>query len=155
MQHDLRRELTQTEADNLRRLAGLMVPASSVYRVPGADDPVIFEDICRSLGRDLPLVRKALIQLNEDAGGHFGGLPEPEAKAVAAQFLARQGSEMIALGRSVLQCYYRDDRVIVALGLEPRAPFPKGHSLPPSDWTLLDPVRGRPPMWRDVDRKGV
>jgi hypothetical protein len=36
---------------------------------------------------------------------------------------------MIALGRAVLQCYYRDDRVFRALGIEPRAPYPKGQVL--------------------------
>ena len=45
--------------------------------------------------------------------------------------------------RIVLQCYYRDDRVMISLGMEPRAPFPKGHELPQGDWFLLDPVRAR------------
>ena len=53
------------------------------------------------------------------------------------------------LGRLVLGAYYRDDRVLVALGLEARAPFPKGYALEQGDWSLLDRVRGRPPLWRD------
>jgi len=59
-----------------------------------------------------------------------------------------------ALGRAVLQCYYRDDRVMRALGLEPRPPYPKGHVLEQGDWSLLDAVRGRPRMWRDIDGTG-
>jgi hypothetical protein len=70
-------------------------------------------------------------------------------------FLGRGGSVIGTLGRVILQCYYRDDRVIAALGLEPRPPFPKGHSLQQGDWSLLDAVRGRPRMWRDVDGKGA
>ena len=42
----------------------------------------------------------------------------------------------------MLLCYYRDDRVMVSLGLEARPPFPKGHVLEQGDWSLLDPVRG-------------
>ena len=42
-----------------------------------------------------------------------------------------------------------------SLGLEPRAPFPKGHVLEQGDWSLLEAVRGRPRMWRDVDGKGA
>ena len=68
--------------------------------------------------------------------------------------LRREGPEITALGRAVLQCYYRDDRVIRSLGLEPGPPFPKGHNLEQGDWSLLDAMRNRPPMWRDVDDKG-
>jgi hypothetical protein len=88
------------------------------------------------------------------AGGDFSGLDEAKAEATAMALLGRSGSEMAALGRAVLQCYYRDDRVFVALGLEPRPPFPKGHDLQQGDWSLLDRVRDRPRMWRDVDTKG-
>ena len=52
------------------------------------------------------------------------------------------------LTRIVLLCYYRDDRVMLSLGLEARAPFPKGHVLEQGDWSLLDPVRARKPFWR-------
>ena len=47
------------------------------------------------------------------------------------------------LVRVVLQCYYRDDRVLRSLGLELRAPFPKGYTLKEGDWSLLDPVKAR------------
>ena len=39
--------------------------------------------------------------------------------------------------------------LIETLGLEPRPPFPLGHTLEQGDWSLLDAVRGRPRMWRD------
>ena len=58
---------------------------------------------------------------------------------------------MTALGRAVLQCYYRDDRVFRALAIEPRAPYPNGRVLEQGDWSLLDAVRGRARLWRDVD----
>jgi hypothetical protein len=48
----------------------------------------------------------------------------------------------------VLQCYYRDDRVLRSLGLETRAPFPKGYALEQGDWSVLDPVKARPPNLR-------
>jgi hypothetical protein len=154
MSDDPGTQLTSTEWCDLRRLAGFMVPASAEYRVPGADDEAIFADIVRSLGRDRDAVRRALAMLREMAGGDFSGLDEAKAEATAMALLGRGGSEMAALGRAVLQCYYRDDRVFVALGLEPRPPFPKGHDLQQGDWSLLDGVRDRPRMWRDVDTKG-
>src|SRR5262245_13856975 len=143
--------LTAVELRAFRRLVGIMVPACAEYGVPGADDAAIFADIARSLGRDQYDVRKALAQLRALAGKDFDTLDAFAAEAVATALLGREGSEIMALGRAVLQCYYRDDRVVRSLGLEPRAPYPQGHILEQGDWSLLDAVRGRPPMWRDVE----
>jgi hypothetical protein len=151
---DVGAELTGVELWDLRRLAGLMEPASTEYGVPGADDSAIFADIVRSLGRDRDAVRKALAMLREVAGGDFAGLDEPKAEAAAMTLLGCGDPMVTALGRAVLQCYYRDDRVMHALGLEPRPPYPKGHVLEQGDWSLLDAVRGRPQMWRDEDDRG-
>jgi hypothetical protein len=147
-------ELTPAELRDLRRLTGFMVPASGEYGVPGADDAAIFADIVRSLDRDRDAVRAALVMLREIACNDFAGLDESKAEAAAMTLLSRDGPTMAALGRAVLQCYYRDDCVMRALGLEPRPPYPKGHVLEQGDWALLDVVRGRPRMWRDVDGRG-
>jgi len=147
-------ELTPAEARDLRRLAAFMVPASAEYGVPGADDAAIFADIVRSLGRDRDAVREALAMLREIAGGDFAGLAEAKAEAAGMTLLGRQDPVVTALGRAVLQCYYRDDRVMRALGLEPRPPYPKGHVVEQGDWSLLDAVRSRPRMWRDIDGAG-
>ncbi|HXF52787.1 MAG TPA: hypothetical protein VNK52_01565 [Hyphomicrobiaceae bacterium] len=146
-------ELTPAELQDFRRLAGLMLPSSTEYGVPGADDATIFADIVRSLGRDRADVRKALAALRDMAGGAFAALDEAEAERTAMALLARQGREIAALGRAVLQCYYRDDRVLKSLGLEPGPPFPKGRTAEQGDWSLLEAVRNRPPMWRDVNRR--
>jgi hypothetical protein len=45
--------------------------------------------------------------------------------------------------------YYQHPRVVEALGLEARAPHPKGFSMEPDDWTILDPVRARGKMYRE------
>jgi hypothetical protein len=148
-------ELTAAERRDLRRLAGFMVPASAEYGVPGADDEAIFVDIVRSLGRDRNDVRTALALLREIAGGDFARLDDAKAEAAAMALLGREGPVVTALGRAVLQCYYRDDRVFRALGIEPRPPYPKGRALEQGDWSLLDAVRDRPRLWRDVDGRGA
>lgn len=142
--------LSAAESRDLRRIAGLMVPASAEFGVPGADDATVFADILKSLGRDLGAVRTALADLAARANGTFADLDDARAEAVAEAFLAIESPVMTALGRAVVQCYYRDDRVIRSLGLEPRAPFPLGHSIEQGDWSLLDPVRKRAPMWREA-----
>ncbi len=142
--------LTLAESRNLQCLAGMMIPASSEFAVPGADDPIIFADMIKTMGRDLPDVRKALGTLSELSDKPFADLPEAHRETIMASFLAGGGAALATLKRVILQCYYRDDRVVISLGLEPRPPFPKGHVLEQGDWSLLDPVKARPRMWRDV-----
>jgi hypothetical protein len=150
MRNESETGLSPTEIRDLRCIAGMMIPASAEFGVPAADDAIIFADIVKSLGRDLGHVRDALGGLSERAGGAFAELDVARRQAVAASFRARGGAAMATLSRVILQCYYRDDRVVLSLGLEPRAPFPKGYTLEQGDWSLLDPVRARPKMWRDA-----
>jgi hypothetical protein len=142
--------LTETEARDLRLLAGIMIPASTRHGVPGADDALIFADILKSLERDTADSQLALKQLREMSGGAFTDLPPERRTEVAMRFKQEGGAPLFALNRVVLLCYYRDDRVMRALGQEPRSPFPRGHVVEQGDWSLLDPVRKRAPMWRPV-----
>lgn len=142
--------LTETEIADLRCVAGMIVPASAKYDVPGADDDTIFADIVNSIGRDRDSVRAALAKLRTLAGGPFASLDATRRAEVAAKLRAEGGAAVGVLTRVVLLCYYRDDRVMISLGLELRPPFPKGHEVEQGDWSLLDPVRGRKPFWRPV-----
>lgn len=140
--------------DTLRRVAAMMIPASTRFGVPGADDDAIFGDILRSLDRDAPAVREALDRLDILAGGRFAAADE----AAAGRAVQRLREEAPALESTlvavVVRCYYRDDRVMRSLGMEPRAPYPKGFDVPQGDWSLLDPVRARGPIWRRVPSAG-
>jgi len=140
--------LTEAEIADLRCLAGMIIPASAKYGVPGADDDTIFSDIVNSIGRDRDDVRAALARLRALAAGPFVALDSARRGEVAAKLRAEGGAPVGVLSRIVLLCYYRDDRVMVSLGLEARPPFPKGHVLEQGDWSLLDPVRARKPFWR-------
>ena len=142
--------LGDAEIRDLRVLAGLMIPASTSHGVPGADDELIFADIVKSLERDTADARTALRQLAALSDGAFADLSPERRAEVAARFRQEGGGPLFALNRVVLLCYYRDDRVMRSLGQEPRSPFPRGHVVEQGDWSLLDPVRKRPPMWRRV-----
>jgi len=140
--------LTAAQRDDLRVIAAMIIPASSEYSVPGADDAAIQADMLATLGRDGPLVSAALDRLVQIAGGPLAGLDAARRDAVIAEFRVTGGAEAAALVRVVLQCYYRDDRVLRSLGLELRPPFPGGYALEQGDWSLLDPVKARPPTWQ-------
>jgi predicted amidohydrolase YtcJ len=140
--------LTLAHRDDLRAIAAIMIPASAGFDVPGADDPMIQADIVATLGRDAGLVHEALDKLASLASRPLATLDPARQEAVVTELREKGGPAVATLSRVILQCYYRDDRVVRSLGLEPRPPFPQGHILEDGDWSLLDPVRSRPPMWR-------
>lgn len=140
--------LTAAQRDDLRAVAAMIIPASSEYNVPGADDAAIQADMLATLGRDTPAVSAALDHLARLAGQPLAKLDAAQREAVAKEFRASGGAAAATLVRVVLQCYYRDDRVLRSLGLELRPPFPKGYELEQGDWSLLDPVKARPSTLR-------
>ena len=140
--------LTPAQRDDLCAIAGTIIPASMEFDIPGADDPAIQADMVATLGRDAGLVREALDAFARHAGQPLASLDPARREAAAMELRAKGGAAVATLIRIVLQCYYRDDRVVRSLGLEPRPPYPLGHVLEEGDWSLLDPVRARRPLWR-------
>jgi len=140
--------LSSAQRNDLRSVAAMIIPASTEYAVPGADDAAIQADILKTLGRDTEGVRAALDHLARLAGKPLAELDTARRDAVAKEFRASGGAAAATLVRVVLQCYYRDDRVLRSLGLELRAPFPIGYTLEEGDWSLLDPVKAKPPSLR-------
>ena len=110
-------ELTSAQRDDLRIVAAMIIPASDEYKVPGADDPAIQADVLATLGRDTAQVTQALDHLAHLAGQPLAELDTARRDAIATEFRATGGAAAATLVRVVLQCYYRDDRVLRSLGL--------------------------------------
>ena len=140
--------LTPAQCDDLRVIAAMMIPASREYNVPGADDAAVQADILATMGRDTDSIRAALDSIARLAGSPLAQLDDSRRDALASEFRATGGAPAATLIRVILQCYYRDDRVLRSLNLELRPPFPRGYELEQGDWSLLDPVKARPAMWR-------
>lgn len=135
--------LSPKDLELLRRLAGAMIPADSAHRAPGADDPAIFREIASALQGRAALLPGLLADLAAVAPG--------EMETQAARLRQSHGAAFAVVIAAVAQAYYRDDRVMLALGMEARPPFPKGHQTIEGDWGLLDVVRHRPSIWRAAD----
>ncbi len=131
--------LTPEEQALLRTLAGLIVPASEEFNVPGADDPTIFTDILQSAVAQQAEVKAAL--------EYAAGLDAPLADHVETLQMSEVVAPVVAL---VMQCYYRADAVLVSLGMEPRPPYPEGYEVEQGDWSMLEAVQQRGKIWRDV-----
>ena len=126
---------TDQEIETLTQIAGLIIPPSEAYDIPGANDPAIMAEVLKSAARDEHRVRVALAAFVD---------------ADPTTFQTDHPTHAETLQTIVASCYYRDPRVLASLGRAPQPPFPKGHDLPKSDWSLLDPVRARAPFWRRV-----
>ena len=90
--------LTVDEIDELREIAGTMIPADAALGMPGADDPVILADIVRSVGRDLAQVREAVAAIGRKSGGAFAGMSRDEREALMNGYHA-EGGAPAATGR--------------------------------------------------------
>lgn len=140
--------LTRDQQQALKILAGLMIPASAEYQVPGADDQHIFADILRTIIAEPHTARLVVARLDELTDGDFAAATDL-ARQQAAQQFRESHSPLVAFFHALIaQCYYRDDRVMHSLDMEPRPPFPGGYAVEDGDWSLLDPVRARSPMYR-------
>ncbi len=136
----------------LRRIADAVIPASMEWDVPGAGDAAILARILAKGAVSERAIREAL--------GALAGTPAERAALLAlgeAEFAER--FRAFAAGRPtfaglvswlVAAAYYQDPRVLRSLGMEARPPFPQGHVAPLSDWSLLEPVKRRGKMYRDV-----
>lgn len=142
--------LTPEEQADLRRLAALIVPASKKFSVPGADDPIVFADIVASMRHELNDIRAALQLASGLRGQPLASLELADQMQISAELRAMGGRAVDTLTRHILLCYYRDDRVMRSLGIEPRPPFPGGFAVEQGDWSLLDPVKARAPFWRQA-----
>lgn len=144
------RSLSTQECENLRIVAGMMIPPSRRYNVPGADDPLIFGDIVASIERDEDALRRALRHLDQLADGRLPELDGEARTRVLRAFRERFTELTGIMEATIARCYYRDDRVMASIGMEVRPPFPLGYEVDEGDWSLLDPVRARGKMYRDA-----
>ncbi len=151
---DLASILSKDQRQALHTLVGMMIPANREYGVPGADDEKIFETILATAQVDVPLVvdglkaLEAMSNIRHRKG--FNALDHKIQQRVVDVYSQSPPPYVNVIVNITLQCYYRDDRVMKSLGMEVRAPFPKGFEVEQGDWSLLDPVKRKSKMYRKV-----
>lgn len=136
--------LTNEEVATLAKIAGLMIPPSETHAVPGADDPRVMASIVEDANTNVAQPMKSALSA-------WNTIDATDDDAHVAAFLTDQAGHAGLLQTVISRVYYCDDRVMISLGMEPRAPFPKGFEVGQGDWSLLDPVRDRGEIWRKVN----
>jgi len=131
-------------------LIDAVVPPSADGRLPGAGELDLVPHVERSV-RQNPMLRPVLdyglsaiaeLAAKRSPAG-LKALSRADWAAVFGEFTAGDEFFTPAFMFLVYGGYYQHPRVVTMLGLEPRAPHPKGYEMGADDWSLLDPVRRR------------
>ena len=143
---------TIEEREVLRQVAGILIPASEEYNVPGADDEAIFARILVLAAKRAESIKAGIEALGALARARYDkGLLELNAERQTS--LLRVGANSRFL-RQMIHCaataYYQDGRVLASIDLKSTPPFPGGHEIEQGDWSLLDPVKARAPFYRNA-----
>ncbi|WP_156135537.1 hypothetical protein [Novosphingobium malaysiense] len=136
-------ELTEIERNSLKALVDRMIPADEACGIPGAGDTAIFDRLVAALCTDG--------QFPDGLGAMIAACSQDEPLEQQINCARNEHAPVFqALTTALARTFYRDDRVMRALGMEVRAPYPKGFEIAEGDWSLLAPVRERGSIWRDA-----
>ncbi len=142
------------QSATLNALMNLLIPASADGRMPAASSLGLYDDL-RSLSASARSnLERGLDWLDaQSARQHdrtFAELSGPAAIALVDNLRHEDAAFINAFTLQTTGRYLQHEQVMNALGLEPRPPWPKGYEVPQGDWSLLDPVRQRGAVWRQV-----
>lgn len=133
-----------------------IIPPSRDQRFPGAGELGLAGAISAA-ARENQALRSAVTQglaalddlARERSAKRFAAVPPAQRAELLQAVAAREPGFVPNLIFPLYTNYYRHARVLEALGLEARPPFPKGHAMEPFDERLLDGVRRRAKLYRD------
>jgi len=148
---------SEHQARNLSDVLDEIIPPSDDGRLPGAGALGLVSAIEDAV-RQSPDLKPALVQgldalqqIAADAGAsEFTALDRAQRVASLNQIATSQPAFLPGLIFHSYCAYYQSGQVLEGLGLEARPPHPLGYAVAPSDPTLLDPVRARPKLYREV-----
>jgi len=134
-----------------------IVPPSRDGKLPGAGALGMASFVARAIDAT-PLLRAVvepgLAALDASArqrgAADFAALARAERTDVLREVAAAHPAFAPSLASQTYLVYYRQPEVLAALGLEPRPPFPLGHTMEPDDLELLEAVRERGRRYRDA-----
>lgn len=146
--------MSEAQRTVLASVLDMIVPASSDGRMPSAADINVADYIQEHASQLLPTICAELDRLEADAdalhGKGFVALSKADREALVDHIRAKEPLFLASLAIQTVTAYYQNDRVLKAIGMEARAPFPEGYTVVSGDLSLLDPVRKRGRIYRDA-----
>ena len=146
--------LTSEEQANLNRVLDMIIPASADGRMPAASQYDVWTYISREAPHAVAAIKANFDELNsaskERNGAGFSELDDMAARRLVEQLRQDDAGFFNALARQTVRCYYQQDAVLEGIGMEARPPYPGGYDVIPGDLSLLEPVKGRGRIYREV-----
>lgn len=145
-----REKLTEEEMRTLTIILNQIIPPGEDGIMPGASDVGFFAYLQNE--NLIQWIREGLFGIVEEARNkynqNFSALDVAE-QIKFIELMRRKFFKFFSrLTTLVIQCYYQDDRVLAAIGLDARPPFPEGYIVEEGDLTLLEAVYLREKMYR-------
>lgn len=135
----------------LAALFDTMIPANLELGAPSAGDEPIVDDAIRTMDDATKnSIAVLLTSLDTQSDSQFHELDYTARFEVFTKVQAASPRSLRTIASLLLQCYYRADKTLESLGMEARPPYPIGHEVEDGDWTLLDPVKARGKIYREV-----
>jgi len=128
-------------------IADAMISADEAVNLPSASDSAILKTIMAKSEHFADRLVKYIEVFCKEIDP-VTATPEALLGALDKNPQFRSFSKILTI--IVMQSYYQDPRVLAAHGLAARPPFPLGHEVEAGDWSLLDPVKNRDPIYRPV-----
>ena len=142
--------LSDEQSRTLACVLDAIVPPDAGRGMPGAGETGVTDHVARALVENpdwVPVVASGLSALI-DRG--FEQLDPSRRADVLNEVEASQPGFLPILIFQTYQGYYQAPGVLAALGLPPRAPHPLGYEMEENDLTLLETVRAREKLYREV-----
>ncbi len=148
--------LTLLQQQTLTRVLEIIIPAEPARGLPSAGEVGVPDYLHLHSGDYWPLLAMDLDRLDQLAfrqfAQTFADLSVAERTRVARLMRHDDPGFLRRLALETVTCYYQDDRVMLALGLEPGSPAAKGHVAHAGDFSLVEPVIARGEIWRHTPK---
>jgi hypothetical protein len=143
--------LDKEQKKTLTTVLNLIIPANEDYKMPSAND-VGFSLYIENVNIK-PFIQEVLIAIIDEAHNNYGQAfftLSLDEQLQLINVLKRKHLRLFnSLTNHVFQCYYQNDNVLEAIGVDARPPFPNGYFVEEGDVLLLESVYYRGKIYRD------
>ena len=149
-------DLSDQQARALASVLDEIIPPGDDGSFPGAGELGLasyIEQVLQQAPEFRPVILQGLSTLDDLARGRsaqgFAELSRQEKVEVLNELTSTDQVFLPSLTLHTYVGYYQHGRVLEALGLEARPPYPEGYKMEPTDLGLLEGVRRRKKLYRD------
>ena len=132
-------------------ILNMIIPRSEDGKMPGAIDVGFFTFIDNT--EKFFWIKEGINKIIDEAQNkycnNFATLDVSEQKEIINQLRRKYLRFFNGLTIQVMQCYYKNEKVLELIGVEERPPFPNGYQIEKGDLSLLEPVFLRGKIYRD------